>query len=72
MTVLGGHALIFVGFIEETRFAKGSLTDISKSFVHGRKLLQNFFFLTDSYVQHLTGTLRKGPSQVVFKASLCI
>lgn len=68
--IFGDCALIFAGFMEEMCFGKGSLADISESFVHYRKLL--WFFLTDSYVQHLTSTWKKGPAQVMFKASLCI
>lgn len=40
--IFGDCALIFVGFMEEMRFVKGSLTDISKSVVQYRKFLQIF------------------------------
>ena len=41
--IFGDYALIFVGFMEERRFVKRSLTDILKSFVHYRKCLWIFF-----------------------------
>ena len=44
--IFGDCALVFVGFVEEMHFVKGSSTDISKSFVHCGKLLPIFFWQT--------------------------
>lgn len=63
--IFGDCALIFVGFMEEMRFVKGSLT--LQSLLYIAENPYRLFFLTEMCVQHLTGTWKKGPAQLYLK-----
>lgn len=66
MRIFGSCVLMFVASVKEMPFVRGSVADISKSFV--QRIIRTYFF--DRFACTISSQYLK--ERVVFKASLCI